>query len=154
MRDRRQKRGSATLSIRKTRTRATSRRARDRVAGYVVVKRRWVVLVQPEEKSPRVCRLLYVRTKGLRTSVVVKGLLDSGELLLRRPPAELTRKGVEIYHLCSLIMHHAPLLPFIRLRYISAILDINYHLKVCDVILTFFSKEFCIISFDTRYEKS
>lgn len=33
--------------------------------------------------------------------MVVKGLLDSGELLLRRSPAELTRKGVEIYHLCS-----------------------------------------------------
>lgn len=33
--------------------------------------------------------------------MVVKGLLDSGELLLRRSPAELTRKGVGICHLCS-----------------------------------------------------
>lgn len=108
------------------------------------------MLVQPEEKSPRVCRLLYVRTKGLRTSVVVKGLLDSGELLLRRLPAELTRKGVEIYHLCSLIMHHAPLLPFMHLRYISAI---SYRLKMCDIILIFFFfGELYIMSFDMRYE--
>lgn len=33
--------------------------------------------------------------------MVVRGLLDSGELLLRRPTAELTRKGVGICHLCS-----------------------------------------------------
>jgi len=34
--------------------------------------------------------------------VVAKGLLDSGELLLRRPAAELTRKGAGIcWQLCA-----------------------------------------------------